>query len=74
MTLARHSRSKPERGRFAEARASGLAQEAIQCSRAAHTVADHAVDAEDCKELLAMLGLTAADGKRRGRIVGTSEF
>lgn len=73
MTLARHTRTTPEQGRFAEARASGQAQEAIQNGRAAHTVADHAIDAQDCKDLLAMLGLHAADGKQRGRAAGTSE-
>lgn len=34
--------------------------------RAARTVAHHAVDAEDAAELLAMLGLTAADGLGKG--------
>lgn len=72
MTLARHAQEARERGRFAEARASGQLQEAIQSGRAARTVADHAFDAQDCEELLAMLGLKAVDGKRRGRAAGTS--
>ncbi|MCI2423654.1 hypothetical protein MOQ72_40240 [Saccharopolyspora sp. K220] len=71
MTLVRHAGATNEQGRFAEARASGQIQEALQNGRAARTVADHAVDAQECKELLAMLGLTAADGKRRGRGTGT---
>ncbi|MGW3473226.1 hypothetical protein ACWDKQ_33300 [Saccharopolyspora sp. NPDC000995] len=70
MTLARYAGATREQGRFAKARASGQIQEAIQSGRAARTVADHAVDAQDCKELLAMLGLKAVDGTRRGRGVG----
>ncbi|MBB5157209.1 hypothetical protein [Saccharopolyspora phatthalungensis] len=72
MTLARHAGAPQERGRFAEARASGQLQEAIQSGRAARTVADYAVNAQDCEELLAMLGLKAADGKRCGRAAGAS--
>lgn len=34
--------------------------------RAARTVAHHAIDAKDCAELLAILGLTAADGLGKG--------
>ena len=37
---------------------------AIQNARATRTVADHAVDVQDCVHLLAMLGLDARDGKR----------
>ncbi|MGP4014940.1 hypothetical protein [Saccharopolyspora sp. 5N708] len=72
MTLARHSGPPREQGRFSEARASGQRQEAIQSGRAARTVADHAVSAQDCDELLAMLGLKAVDGKRHGRAAGTT--
>jgi hypothetical protein len=38
---------------------------AVQNARAARTVAGHAADAEDCSQLLAMLGLHATDGKSR---------
>lgn len=53
-----------EQGRFAEARASEKIHCAIQNSKAVRTVADHAIDAEDCRRLLAMLGLDAEEGMR----------
>ncbi|GAA4439516.1 hypothetical protein GCM10023148_46590 [Actinokineospora soli] len=33
---------------------------ALQCAKAMRTVADHATDASDCRELLEMLGLDAS--------------
>ena len=69
MTWARHASAPSEQGRFAEARSNGQIQEAIQSGRAARTVADHAVDVQDCEELLAMLGLEAADGKHPGGVL-----
>ncbi|GHF25376.1 hypothetical protein GCM10017786_69420 [Amycolatopsis deserti] len=59
MTWARHaSPPRPESGPIAEARARMAEDEAIANHRAARTVADHALDVHDCRELLAMLGLT----------------
>ena len=59
MTWARHaSQPQPDSGPIAEARARMAKDEAIAHHRAARTVADHALDAHDCRELLAMLGLT----------------
>ena len=49
--------SRQELGRFEQARASERANDKIQNGRAARTVADHAVDVQDCARLLAMLGL-----------------
>ncbi|QUG99386.1 hypothetical protein HUO13_15260 [Saccharopolyspora erythraea] len=68
MTWAREAGAAREQGSFAEARSNGLIHEAIQSGRAARTVADHAYDAVDCEELLAMLGLKAADGKNADRV------
>ncbi|HEX4703291.1 MAG TPA: hypothetical protein VH352_14280 [Pseudonocardiaceae bacterium] len=64
MTLARHASPTSTGGRFSEARAIEQAHSAIQNERATRTVAGHAADAEDCGQLLAMLGLDASDGKR----------
>jgi len=49
-----------EHGQFARARAVAVIEENIQRDRAAHTVAGHALDADDCRQLLAMLGLDTA--------------
>jgi hypothetical protein len=38
---------------------------AVQNARATRTVASHAADADDCCQLLAMLGLDAMDGVLR---------
>lgn len=65
MTWARPAYS-PEAepgGRFAEARALEKVQNEIQNGKAARTVACHAWDAQDCADLLEMLGLTATEGK-----------
>jgi hypothetical protein len=63
MTLARHA-SPPTPRRMAQAHAAERTHSAIQNARATRTVAGHAADAEDCGQLLAMLGLEASDGKR----------
>jgi hypothetical protein len=63
MTWARHASPIREHGRFAEARESEKIHCAIQNSKAIRTVADHATDADDCRRLLAMLGLDAVDGR-----------
>ena len=50
--------SRPdETGRFAAAQAAAAADSDIQHRRAARVVAGRAVDAADCAEMLAMLGL-----------------
>jgi len=58
--------SRQEHGRFEQARALERANDKIQHGRAARIVAGHAVDAQDCRRLLAMLGLDAADGMPNG--------
>ena len=61
MTWARHASPTLEQGRFAEARANERVHYAIQNRKAALTVACHASDAQDCANLLAMLGLDTTD-------------
>jgi hypothetical protein len=61
MTWARHASPTVEQGRFAEVRASEKIHYAVQNRRAAQTVATHASDAQDCANLLAMLGLDTLD-------------
>lgn len=61
MTWARHASPTIEQGRFAEVRASEKVHYALQNRRAARTVATHASDAQDCANLLAMLGLDTLD-------------
>jgi hypothetical protein len=64
MTWARPAFSlEAETGRFAEARALEKVHSEIQNGRAARTVACHSADAQDCADLLEMLGLTAMEGK-----------
>jgi len=59
MTWARPaSQAQPDSGPIAEARARMAQDEAIAHHRAARTVADHALDVHDCRELLDMLGLS----------------
>jgi hypothetical protein len=60
------SPSRPhENGRFAAAQAAATAEGDLQNRRAARVVAGRAIDAVDCAEILAMLGL---DGRpERGR-------
>jgi hypothetical protein len=64
MTLASNASSVAPQGRFAEARAVEQTHNALQNARAARTVACYASDAQDCEQLLSMLGLDAMDGKR----------
>lgn len=64
MTWARHASPVAENTRIAEAKATERVHSAIQNHRAVRTVADHAADAADCVQLLAMLGLDAREGKR----------
>ncbi|GAB1509026.1 hypothetical protein [Actinophytocola sp. KF-1] len=61
MTWARHASPTLEQGRFAEARANERVHYAIQNRKAALTVACHSSDAQDCANLLAMLGLDTLD-------------
>jgi hypothetical protein len=52
------SPSRPdENGRFAAAQAAATAESELQNRRAARVVAGRAIDAADCAEMLAMLGL-----------------
>lgn len=62
MTWARHA-SPPQPTRFTRAKAAEEDHGAAQNARAVRMVAGHAADAEDCCELLTMLGLDARDGK-----------
>jgi hypothetical protein len=62
MTWARHASPIVEQGRFAEARASERMHNEVQSRKAMRTVAYHAADAQDCANLLAMLGLEVTDG------------
>lgn len=62
MTWARHASPTIEQGRFAEARANEKIHYAVQNRKAARTVAIHSSDAQDCANLLAMLGLDTSDG------------
>ena len=64
MTWARHASPTIEQGRFAEVRASEKIHYAVQNRKAAHTVAFHSSDAQDCMNLLAMLGLDNLDDAR----------
>jgi hypothetical protein len=50
-----------ERGQFRQARADASRAEIVQQAGAARTVARQAVDAEDCRELLSMLGLQSLE-------------
>ena len=62
--LARHTTPDPEHGRIFRARAVEQAHSTAQNARATRTVADHATDANDCVQLLEMLGLDAHDAVR----------
>lgn len=57
MTWARHSGPSEEHGWSAEARAAEQIRRDLQAGKAAITVAGHCADADECKELLDMLGL-----------------
>lgn len=59
MTWARHTGPDEEHGWSAEARAAERARRAVQAGKAARTVAGHCSTADECRELLDMLGLEA---------------
>ncbi|HEV7979699.1 hypothetical protein [Amycolatopsis sp.] len=69
MTWARHA-SHPNPAEDQSWLAGVRAEEEIrltaQNGKAARTVAGHSSDALDCAELLAMLGLEAAEGRKSG--------
>jgi hypothetical protein len=67
MTWARHATPTIEQGRFAEARASERVHYAVQNRKAARTVAYHSSNAQDCADLLAMLGLDRLDEAQNSR-------
>ncbi|MFI9009079.1 hypothetical protein ACIGNX_17820 [Actinosynnema sp. NPDC053489] len=54
---------------FADARAAANRVEAVRRDQAARTVAGNAVDADDCRELLSMLGLAPAGEAGRELLV-----
>lgn len=64
MTWARHASPVDEHGWSATARAEEQVRLDAQAGRAMITVAGHATDATECRELLEMLGL-APGGMRR---------
>ena len=63
LLMQRHTPIRPA-GRFADSRADATRQEQEQRTKAMRTVADHATDAQDCADLLGMLGLDEADRER----------
>ena len=54
-----------ELNEFARSRDADKERNAVQNGRAARTVASHSLDARDCQDLLAMLGLTATGGAQQ---------
>ncbi|HEY0803759.1 MAG TPA: hypothetical protein VGD84_01795 [Pseudonocardiaceae bacterium] len=64
MTWARHVGEVTAAATSLRSRMAEQAHNDIQNARATMTVASHAVDAEDCGNLLAMLGLDAAERSR----------
>lgn len=64
MTWARHSGPDEEHGWSAEARAAERERREVQAGKAAITVACHAADADECRELLDMLGLEPTLARR----------
>ena len=54
-----------ENGRFAAAQAAATVENDLQHRRAARVVAGRAVDAADCAEMLAMLGLDSKADRDR---------
>jgi hypothetical protein len=54
-------------GRFAAAQAANDLTNVLQSQRAARVVAGRSIDAEDCAEMLAMLGLDASPRRRPDR-------
>lgn len=64
MTWARHSGPTDEHGWSAEARAAERARRDVQAGKAAITVAGHCTSAEECRELLEMLGIEADQARQ----------
>ncbi len=67
MAWARHASSpKPaeDQGWLAGVRAEEAVRLTAQNGKASRTVAGHSENAQECAELLAMLGLDAGEGKR----------
>jgi hypothetical protein len=58
------SHSGGENGRFAAAQAAQAEEQEAQNQRAARVVAGHSTGAEDCAEMLAMLGLAPERSQR----------
>ena len=56
-----------ENGRFAAAQAAQVEMHDAQNRRAARVVASHSTGAEDCAEMLAMLGLVPGDDRVASR-------
>lgn len=69
MTSARRTQLIDEPSGFAEARAAEQIALVKRNAMAARTVADHSVDASDCIQLLAMLGIDPS-----GRVTDDAEF
>jgi Family of unknown function (DUF6292) len=61
------------RGQFGRDRAANIRAETAQQAQAALTVAENAVDAEDCRELLFMLGLQDVRDSREREPSGTHQ-
>lgn len=66
MTWSGNPATTNDQGRFAAAQAAYSATCDTQNRRAARVVAGRSADAEDCAEMLAMLGLDAGEGRRVG--------
>lgn len=70
MTWAPRTGTRHEQGHFARAREIAVIEECAQRDRAVHTVAGHALNADDCRELLEMLGLDGDRGSRSSSLLG----
>ena len=53
-----HDRPRGAAADFAEARLAAVEAEVVQQRQAAHRVAEHCHDVQDCRDLLEMLGLS----------------
>ena len=65
--MTRPMATGPGRGEFSERAENARRENTMNNGRAARTVAGHAVDAQDCRLLLEMLGLDTETPKPRGR-------
>lgn len=74
MTWAWHSSSPHEDGEFARARAQARVDVLALRGRAVRTVAEQAVDADDFRRLVAMLGLDDEPGGQRETVDGSYGF